>query len=212
MSRREIMVVKKQLNWTWALALMMIGLWLPLSLQAASSAFNDQIFDPGLLKPRDSRLKVKAGDQAPDFELPAVDGSRIRLSQYRGHKPVVISFIPAAWTPVCSDQWPGYNLTRSLFDRHNAQLLGISVDNRATLYAWTRNMGDLWFPVLSDFWPHGAVADRYGVLRSDGTAERALIFIDKDGTIAHVLVSDINRRPPLEAIAKQLEKMAPAQQ
>jgi peroxiredoxin (alkyl hydroperoxide reductase subunit C) len=47
-------------------------------------------------------------------------------------------------------------------------------------------MGELWFPVLSDFWPHGAVADQYGVLRSDGVAERALIFIDKKGIIRDI--------------------------
>ena len=119
----------------------------------------------------------------------------------------MISFIPAAWTPVCSDQWPGYNLARPLFEAHNTIVLGISVDNRATLFAWTRQMGDLWFPVLSDFWPHGAVADKFGVLRSDGLAERALIFIDMQGVITHIEVSDINKRPPLEIIAEQLARM-----
>jgi peroxiredoxin len=66
----------------------------------------------------------------------------------------------------------------------------------------------LWFDVLSDFWPHGAVADRYGVLRSDGTAERALIFIDTEGVIRHIYVEDINRRPPLEEVAAALEKFS----
>ena len=173
----------------------------------ASVAFKGEIFDPGHLKPRDSRLKVRAGDQAPDFDLPATDGSRTKLSDYRGRRNVMISFIPAAWTPVCSDQWPGYNLARPLFEAHNTIVLGISVDNRAALFAWTRQMGDLWFPVLSDFWPHGAVADKFGVLRSDGLAERALIFIDMQGVITHIEVSDINKRPPLEIIAEQLARM-----
>lgn len=174
----------------------------------ASLAFEGQIFDPGKLKPRDSRLKVHAGDRAPDFELPAVDGPRVKLSDYRGRRNVVISFIPAAWTPVCSDQWPGYNLAKPLFESHNAILLGISVDNLATLFAWTREMGDLWFPVLSDFWPHGAVAAKFGVLRTDGMAERALIFIDTHGVITHIHVSDINQRPHLELIAEQLERLS----
>jgi peroxiredoxin (alkyl hydroperoxide reductase subunit C) len=67
-------------------------------------------------------------------------------------------------------------------------------------------MGDLWFPVLSDFWPHGAVADRYGVLRSDGVAERALFVIDKQGIITAINVSDINVRPDLEWCAVELKK------
>jgi len=186
----------------------MVGwLLLPGSVLGASTAFKGDIFDPGHLKPRDSQLKVHPGDQAPDFELTAIDGSRVKLRDFRGHKNVVISFIPAAWTPVCSDQWPGYNLAKSIFDTHQAILLGISVDNRATLFSWTRQMGNLWFPVLSDFWPHGAVADKFGVLRSDGVAERALIFIDMKGVITYIHVSDINKRPPLELIAEQLDRM-----
>lgn len=191
-------------------AVTFIGLFLIVAAGAAhggSDAFKGDIFDPGKLKPTDSQLKVKVGAPAPDFTLPAIDGTRVTLSDYRNKKNVVLSFIPAAWTPVCSDQWPGYNLARPLFEMHNTILLGISVDNRATLFSWTRQMGALWFPVLSDFWPHGAVADALGVLRSDGTAERALIFIDRQGIITHVHVSDINKRPPLELIAEQLEKM-----
>ncbi len=187
----------------------LVGLFLMIgSAMGGSTAFKGDIFNPGHLKPQDSHLKVEAGKKAPDFTLRAIDGSRVTLSDYRYNKNVVISFIPAAWTPVCSDQWPGYNLARPLFEQHNAILLGISVDNRATLFSWTRQMGDLWFPVLSDFWPHGAVADSFGVLRSDGTAERALIFIDRQGVITHIHVSDINKRPPLELIYEQLIKMA----
>ena len=95
------------------------------------------------------------------------------MNQFREKKNVVISFVPAAWTPVCSDQWPGYNIAKDLFEENDAVLLGITVDNIPTLFAWTQEMGGLWFPVLSDFWPHGAVAKKYGVLRSDGTSERA---------------------------------------
>jgi peroxiredoxin (alkyl hydroperoxide reductase subunit C) len=174
---------------------------------ARSDAFKDNIFSPGRLKPVDSVLKVKVGDQAPDFTLPSVNGGKITLSQYRGKKHVVISFVPAAWTPVCSDQWPGYNIVKSLFDQNDAVLLGITVDNIPTLYAWTRQMGQLWFPVLSDFWPHGDVASRYGVLRSDGVSERALFVIDKNGVITAILVSDINQRPDLEWCAVELDKL-----
>jgi peroxiredoxin (alkyl hydroperoxide reductase subunit C) len=173
----------------------------------ASEAFEDNVYDPGQLKPVDSTLKVKIGEPAPDFTLPSVSGEKITLSRYRGKKHVVLSFVPAAWTPVCSDQWPGYNIVKGLFDENDAVLLGITVDNIPTLYAWTRQMGDLWFPVLSDFWPHGAVAEKYGVLRSSGVSERALIFIDKKGIIQDIQVSDINVRPDLAQCATTLQEM-----
>ena len=172
-----------------------------------SEAFKDNIYNPGQLKPVDSTLKVKIGEPAPGFTLPSVSGEKVSLSQYRGKKHVVLSFVPAAWTPVCSDQWPGYNIVKQMFDENDAVLLGITVDNIPTLYAWTKQMGDLWFPVLSDFWPHGAVAEKYGVLRSNGVSERALIFIDKKGIIQDIQVSDINVRPDLAQCATTLEKM-----
>ncbi len=174
---------------------------------AGSGAFSDKMFKPVPMKPVDSILKVKVGDRAPDFTLPSVRSGMVSLSQYLGKKNIVLSFVPAAWTPVCSDQWPGYNLARSIFERYDTVLLGISVDNIPTLYSWTSEMGDLWFPVLSDFWPHGNVASSYGILRSNGVSERALFVIDKEGFIRAIDVHDINRRPPLEALVKELTKL-----
>jgi len=128
-----------------------------------SDAYRGNIYQVGTLKPIDSILRVKVGDRALDFSLPSVSGEKVSLSQFWGKKNVVLSFVPAAWTPVCSDQWPGYNIAKDIFNRQDAILLGITVDNIPTLFAWTNQMGQLWFPVLSDFWPHGAVAKRYGV-------------------------------------------------
>jgi len=172
-----------------------------------SDAYKNNIYNPGILKSKNSVLKVKIGKPAPDFTLKAVSGEMISLRQYRGKKNVVISFVPAAWTPVCSDQWPGYNIAQDIFDEYDAILLGITVDNIPTLFSWTNQMGNLWFPVLSDFWPHGKVAASYGVLRSDGVSERALFVIDKKGIIRYIDVHDINKRPPLEDIVKELEKL-----
>jgi peroxiredoxin (alkyl hydroperoxide reductase subunit C) len=172
-----------------------------------SDAFKENIYQVGTLKPIDSVPKLKVGDRAPNFTLPSVSGENISLSQYRGKKNVVISFVPAAWTPVCSDQWPGYNIVKDIFDQNDAILLGITVDNIPTLFAWTNHMGKLWFPVLSDFWPHGKVAKRYGVLRSNGVSERALFIIDKKGVIRYIDVHDINQRPHLEDLVNELEKL-----
>ena len=190
------------------LTLSFTGHLLGTTVYGRSNAFRDNIYDPGILKPVDSTLKTRVGDKAPDFTLPAVAGGKVSLHEYFGEKNVVISFVPAAWTPVCSDQWPGYNIVKDIFDQHDAVLLGITVDNIPSQFAWINQMGTLWFPVLSDFWPHGAVARRYGVLRSDGVSERALFVIDKKGIIRYIDVHDINKRPPLEILVKELDKLS----
>jgi len=172
-----------------------------------SATMQHSIYNPGILKPIDSSLKVAVGQLAPDFTLKSITGESVTLSKYRGKKKVVLSFVPAAFTPVCSDQWPGYNISKNIFDKNNAILLGITVDNIPSLHAWVQQMGNLWFKVLSDFWPHGQVAGTYGVLRSDGVSERALFFIDTGGIIQGIEVADINVRPPLELVVKSLQKM-----
>lgn len=194
----------------WIVAMVAIFTWIA-AAHSQSPDFKKNIYPVEQLKPTDSVLKVKVGGLAPDFTLPAVRGGKVTLSQFRGKKNVVISFVPAAWTPVCSDQWPGYNIAKEYFDQSNAILLGITVDNIPTLYAWTNQMcmgsGTLWFPVLSDFYPHGAVASKYGVLRSDGVSERSLFVIDKRGIIRYIDVHDINKRPRLEVLVKELGKL-----
>ncbi len=172
-----------------------------------SDAFKENIYKVGTLKPVDSVSKLKKGNRAPDFTLPSISGEKVSLKQYLGKKNVVLSFVPAAWTPVCSDQWPGYNIVKIIFDQNDAILFGITVDNIPTLFAWTNQMGKLWFPVLSDFWPHGGVARKYGVLRSNGVSERALFVIDKKGGIRYINIHDINKRPPLEDLVNALEKV-----
>jgi peroxiredoxin (alkyl hydroperoxide reductase subunit C) len=170
---------------------------------------SSMVYDPGKLKPVDSRLAVSVGQIAPDFTLPSVSGDRVSLSSYRGKKNVVISFVPSAFTPVCSAQWPGYSLAYDLLEQRDAVMIGITTDNVPTLHAWTSQMGRLPFQAVSDFWPHGKVASAYGVLRSDGTTERALFLIDKKGVIRWIDVHDINERPPLEDLVDQLSRLEP---
>ncbi|MGC9965480.1 MAG: peroxiredoxin [Syntrophobacteraceae bacterium] len=174
---------------------------------AVSEQYRGMIYQVGQLKPIDSVCTLKAGDKAPDFSLPSISGEPVSLSAFAGKKNVVISFVPAAWTPVCSDQWPGYNLLRDMFEARNAVMLGITVDNIPTLFAWTSEMGKVWFPVLSDFWPHGEVAGKYGVLRSNGVSERAIFVIDRQGIIRYIDVHDINERPKMEILMAELDKL-----
>ena len=200
------MKTRRTFHLTWVVGVLSLFAFIPM-VYAISDAFKQNIYNVGTLKPVDSILKVKVGDRAPDFTLPSISDEKVSLNQYRGKKNVVLSFVPAAWTPVCSDQWPGYNIVKDIFEENHAILLGITVDNIPTLYAWTNQMGKLWFPVLSDFWPHGAVAKKYGVLRSNGVSERALFVIDKKGALRYVDVHDINKRPALEDLVGVLEEL-----
>jgi len=93
------------------------------------------VFPVKKLKPIDRESILKKGDAAPDFTLPSVNGDSVTLSQYLHKQNVVLSFIPAAWTPVCSNQWPVYDMAKDIFVKNNAVVLGISVDNIPTLYA-----------------------------------------------------------------------------
>lgn len=167
----------------------------------------ERIYETGRLEPVDSTLKVAVGDPAPDFSLPTISGERITLAQFRGKKNVVLSFVPAAWTPVCSGQWPGYNIVQDMFEQANTQLIGVSADNVPTLHAWVQEMGGVWFPVASDFFPHGRLAQALGILRSTGETERALFLIDKQGVIRYIDVHDINSRPDLGPLVKAMQEL-----
>ena len=192
---------------TLGAVLMVILIFLCGSTLVYSEVSKKDIYDLGRLKPMDSVLKVKVGEPAPDFVLPSVSGEKIALNQFLGQKNIVLSFVPAAFTPVCSQQFPGYSIVKNVFDETDAVLLGITVDNIPTLHAWTRQMGTVWFHVLSDFWPHGAVAKKYGVFRSDGFTERAVFIIDKKGIIRFIQVSDINKKPDPAVCALELKKL-----
>ena len=192
-------------------ALLIFAVSLPLvpslALAQETGIPTERIFETGQLKPLDSELKVKIGDPAPDFSLPTIDGGRVALSDFRGKKTVVLSFVPAAWTPVCSGQWPGYNIVQDMFEETQTELIGVSVDNVPTLHAWVQEMGGVWFTVASDFHPHGQLADALGVLRSTGEAERSLFLIDKAGIIRYIDVHDINSRPDLGPLIKAMQSL-----
>jgi glutaredoxin len=93
------------------------------------------------------------------------------------------------------------------FDGVNAQVLGISVDSIPCLKAWADSLGKISYPLLSDFYPHGQVAQTYGVLRPDGTSERAIFIIDKNCTICYVDVHDIDDLPDNEVLFRELARV-----
>ena len=100
---------------------------------------------------------------------------------------------------------PSYEERFSEFERLNAQVLGISTDNVHSIDGWCTTLGGLSYPVLSDFWPHGHVAIKYGVLREEGITERAIFVVDKEGKIRYIDIHDINEEPPIEPIMAALK-------
>ena len=92
----------------------------------------------------------------------------------------------------------------------NVQVLGISVDHVPCLKAWAESLGGIHYPLLSDFWPHGEIAELYGVLRHDeGITERAIFIIDKKGIIRYIDIHDIDSQPDNDVLLSELEKIAP---
>jgi len=93
------------------------------------------------------------------------------------------------------------------FERVNTQVLGISVDSTDCLRAWAESLGGITYPLLSDFWPHGAVAQKFGVLRPEGKSERAIFVMDRTGMIRYVDVHDIDHQPDNEVLFRELAEI-----
>jgi peroxiredoxin len=138
--------------------------------------------------------KLKVGDQAPEFTLSDSNNNNVSLSDYRGKKNVVLAFFPFAFSGTCSAQMPSYEAELSRFQSYDTEVIGISLDGRPALAAWAKQLG-LTFPLLSDFYPQGAVTDAYGARHPAGMAERALFVIDKNGVIQWIHV----HRPTADA-------------
>jgi peroxiredoxin len=147
------------------------------------------------------------GTLAPDFELPSTVGTKVGPSNLRG-RPVILAFYPADWSPVCTDQLALYQEVKPEFDKHGAELLGISVDGLWSHRAFAKDR-NLRFPLLADFEPKGEVSRAYRVYRAqDGTSERALYVIDPDGVVSWSYVSPTEVNPGADGILRALEDLA----
>ena len=149
-------------------------------------------------------MALMVGEVAPDFELPASGGRTIKLSDYRGHKNVLLAFYPFAFSPVCSLQLPGLQENLGKFIGLNTEVLGISVDSKHSSDAFAAHL-HLEFPLVSDF--NKQVTKAYGVLREGGFAERALFIIDKAGHIAYAHVNAIGEVPNNAPVFEVLEAL-----
>ena len=142
---------------------------------------------------------VDVGDTAPDFELPDGERKPVRLSSYRGAKAVVLVFYPLAFTGTCQGELCAIRDSIADFDSDDVQTLAVSCDSTAVHAKWAQEQGYT-FPLLADFWPHGAVAKDYGVFNDAiGLALRGTFIIDKQGTIVYRVVNGIpDARDPAE--------------
>ncbi len=131
----------------------------------------------------------------------------LNLAWYRGRKNVVLAFYPGDFTPVCATQIPGYQKLADRFEQYRTQLLGISVDSVACHEAWAKALGGLSFPLMSDYYPHGEVARKYGVLSRKGYAERTVFVIDLAGRIRWIERLRPFDLPDNEELLRQLEKL-----
>ena len=134
---------------------------------------------------------VDVGDEAPDFELPDQDRNPVRLSSFRGEKNVIVVFYPLSFTGVCTGELCAIRDSIADFSNDDTVTLAISVDSTATHAEFAKAQG-YDFPLLADFWPHGAVAEKYGVLDTGaGLALRGTFIVDKSGTVAYKVVNAI---------------------
>ena len=153
---------------------------------------------------------LPTGTIAPDFELFSTPDQKLRLSELTDKK-VILAFYPADWSPVCDDQMTLYNEMGKYFARHNAQVIGISVDSKWSHLAFTEHH-KVHFPLLSDFEPKGEVARLYEVYdEKTGECKRALYVMDENGIIRWSYLSPVGINPGADGILTALEQLDSAE-
>lgn len=150
--------------------------------------------------------ELKTGEIAPVFTLKDHHGKEVTLSQLRGRK-VVLGFHPLAWTAVCAQQMKDLEANADRMAKLNAVAFGLSIDSTFCKKAWAESLAITKTRLLSDFWPHGAVAKDYGIFReADGFSERAVFVLSDKGTIRFKKTYPIKEVPDIEEILAQLEE------
>ena len=153
-------------------------------------------------------MAVEVGDEAPDFELKDQHGTPVRLSSLRGDKNVVIVFYPFAFSRVCSGEMCAMRDQFPEAARDDVELLAVSVDTGFSLRTWA-DQQHFDFEMLSDFWPHGAVARSYGVFDENlGAATRGTFIIDKNGVVRWKVVNPIPQARDIADYQKALAALA----
>ncbi len=152
---------------------------------------------------------IPVGSVAPNFSLSTQRGNKFTLSDYRGKSNVLLLFLPAAFTPICSTELPALaSYYPRFYSEANTVPVAITVDNTNANLAWARQCGGNGISVLSDFYPHGAVSQAYGAwIPSEGISARATVIVGKDGIVRYAVdAGKFGKRsvPGLLSIATQI--------
>lgn len=155
------------------------------------------------------------GDRAPGFELPNQHGEPVSMDSLQG-SAVVLVFYPFAFSRVCTSELDEIHRNLGEFQTRGVRVLAVSVDHKYALRTYAEDHGYS-FDLLADFWPHGAVAEKYGALdRTDGYARRATFFIDAAGFIRARIESPLGQPRRFEdyraALAQLCQPTVPASQ
>lgn len=149
-------------------------------------------------------MAIETGTPAPDFELKDNHGRTVKLSDFRGEKNVVLLFYPFAFTGVCTGELCALRDELPHFENDDVQLLAVSNDSIHTLRVFAEQEG-LEYPLLSDFWPHGATSRAYGVFDEEkGCAVRGTFIIDKEGVVRWTVVNGLPDARDLKDYIKAL--------
>jgi peroxiredoxin (alkyl hydroperoxide reductase subunit C) len=136
-------------------------------------------------------MAPEVGTEAPDFTVKDQNNQAVTLSSFRGERAVLLVFYPFAFSGICTSELGAVRDDLADFQNDDVQILGISTDHPYALKAWSEAQG-FDFPLLSDFWPHGAVASAYGVLSQQvGIALRGTFLVDTDGVVRWSVVNGI---------------------
>ena len=152
-------------------------------------------------------MAIEVGQEAPDFELKDQHGEPVRLSGFRGGKNVVLVFYPLAFSGVCSGELCALRDNFPEVSREDVEVLAVSIDSGFVLRTWA-DRDHFTFRLLSDFWPHGAVAKLYGVFDEEkGVATRGTFIIDKAGIVRWKVVNPIPQARDIAEYQKALASL-----
>ena len=152
-------------------------------------------------------MAVEVGSEAPDFTLNDYNKQPVTLSSFRGSRAVLLVFYPFAFSGTCHGELCQLRDEISTYEDENVQVLGVSVDSPFALKAWANQEG-FRFPLLSDFWPHGAVAQAYGVFNETaGMALRGTFLVDVSGVVRFAEVNGPGEPRDQEAWKKAVSSL-----
>jgi peroxiredoxin len=152
-------------------------------------------------------MALKVGDVAPDFILKDNHGKEAGLGEFRGKK-VVLGFHPLAWTRVCGEQMQDLEAGAERFAKADAVAFGLSIDSTFCKKAWAESLGVSRTRLLSDFWPHGDVAGKYGIFNDEvGASKRATVIVDEKGIVRWMKIYPTPERPNINEIMEEVEKI-----